>query len=78
MHLSADSIQPQSQTGQALEPYYVAHVRTMKPGMEYGGKIFPVIPGMTGQVDVLTGRRSVLYYLLKPINKTIERSLTER
>jgi len=33
---------------------------------------------MTGQVDVLTGRRSVLYYLLKPINKVFERSLTER
>lgn len=78
VHLSADSIQPQSQTGQAIEPYYVAHVRTLKPGMEYGGKIFPVIPGMTGQVDVLTGRRSVLYYLLKPVNKAIERSLTER
>ena len=78
VHLSADSIQPQSQTGQAVEPYYVAHVRTLKPGMEYGGRTLPVIPGMTGQVDVLTGRRSVLYYLLKPINKTIERSLTER
>jgi len=33
---------------------------------------------MTGQVDVLTGRRSVLHYLLKPINKTLEDSLRER
>ena len=78
VHVSADSIQPQSQPGQSPEPYYVAHVRTLKPGVEYRGKILPVIPGMTGQVDVLTGRRSVLYYLLKPINKTLERSLTER
>ena len=76
--VSADSIQPQSQTGQSQEPYFVAHVRTLKPGVEHRGKLLPVIPGMTGQVDVLTGRRSVLHYLLKPINKTIERSLTER
>ena len=78
VYVSADSIQPQAQAGQASEPYYIAHVRTLKPGVEYRGKLLPVIPGMTGQVDVLTGRRSVLYYLLKPINKTLERSLTER
>ena len=78
VYVSADSIQPQSQPGQSPEPYYVAHVRTLKPGVEHRGKLLPVIPGMTGQVDVLTGRRSVLHYLLKPINKTLQRSLTER
>ena len=78
VYVSADSIQAQAQPGQSPEPYYVAHVRTLKPGVEYRGKLLPVMPGMTGQVDVLTGRRSVLYYLLKPINKVFERSLTER
>lgn len=78
VYVSADSIQPQAQPGQSPEPYYVAHVRTLRSGVEYGGRVLPVIPGMTGQVDILTGRRSVLYYLLKPINKTLERSLTER
>ncbi len=78
VYVSADSIQPASQTGQAPEPYYLAHVRTTKPGIEYRGKLLPVIPGMTGQIDVLTGRRSVLHYLLKPVNKTLQRALTER
>ena len=78
VYVSADSIQPQAQQGGSSEPYYIAHVRTLKPGVEYRGKLLPVIPGMTGQVDVLTGRRSVLHYLLKPINKTLERALTER
>jgi len=78
VYVSADSIQPQAQPGQSAEPYYIAHVRTLKPGVEYAGKLLPVIPGMTGQVDILTGRRSILYYLLKPINKTLERSLSER
>lgn len=78
VYVSADSIQPQAQSGATPEPYYVAHVRTLRPGLEYHGKLLPVIPGMTGQVDILTGRRSVLHYLLKPINKTLQRSLTER
>ncbi len=80
VYVSADSIQPQaaSQSGQSPEPYYLAHVRTTRPGIEYRGKLLPAIPGMTGQVDVLTGRRSVLHYLLKPINKTLQRALTER
>jgi adhesin transport system membrane fusion protein len=56
----------------------VVHVRTLKPGIEYRGRLLPVIPGMTGQVDVLTGRRSVLHYLLKPVNKTLENALRER
>ena len=78
VYVSADSIQPQTQSGVASEPYYIAHVRTTKPGIEYRGKLLPVIPGMTGRVDVLIGHRSVLHYLLKPINKTLETALTER
>ncbi len=78
VYVSPDSIQPPQQPGQSAEPYYLVHVRTLKPGIEYRGKILPVIPGMTGQVDVLTGRRSVLHYLLKPVNKTLENALTER
>jgi adhesin transport system membrane fusion protein len=77
VYVSPDSIQPQTQ-GPSAEPYYVVHVRTLKPGIEYRGRLLPVIPGMTGQVDVLTGRRSVLHYLLKPVNKTLENALRER
>jgi adhesin transport system membrane fusion protein len=53
-------------------------VRTAKPALEHQGKLLPVIPGMTAQVDVLTDRRSVLHYLLKPINKALETALRER
>ena len=77
-YVGADSVQPQQQGNVPPEPYYLAHVRTVKAAMEYGGKSLPVIPGMTASVDVLTGQRSILYYLLKPINKSRERALTER
>lgn len=71
--VSPDSIQPQQG-----EPYYIAHVRTNSAYIPFQGKNLAVIPGMTAGVDVLTGKRTVLHYLLKPVNKSLDRSLTER
>lgn len=73
VHVSGDSIQPQQG-----EPYFIAHVRANANGVEFQGKLLPVIPGMTATVDVLTGHKTVLYYLLKPVNKARERALSER
>jgi adhesin transport system membrane fusion protein len=38
----------------------------------------PVIPGMTAEVDVLTGRKTVMAYLLKPVLKAKAYALRER
>jgi membrane fusion protein, adhesin transport system len=72
-YVSADSIQPQQG-----DPYYVAHVRTGANTIAFQGRELKVIPGMTANVDVLTGSRSVLTYLLKPVNRVRERALRER
>ncbi|HWI15131.1 MAG TPA: HlyD family type I secretion periplasmic adaptor subunit, partial [Burkholderiales bacterium] len=72
-HVSADSIVPQQG-----EPYYIAHVRTTSNAIDYYGKKLAIAPGMLASVDVITGRRSILYYLTKPINRARERALTER
>lgn len=42
------------------------------------GKEVMVMPGMTGQVDIITGERTVLQYLAKPVIKTIDEAFTER
>ena len=42
------------------------------------GEQLPIIPGMTATVDILTGNKTVLEYLLKPILKARETALTER
>ena len=78
-YISADSVVPQ-QTPGALpgEPYYIAHVRTTTNAIDYHGKKLSISPGMLASVDVITGKRSVLYYLAKPINRARERALTER
>jgi membrane fusion protein, adhesin transport system len=73
VYVSGDSLQPAQG-----EPYFVAHVRTHASAVAFQGKMLPVIPGMTATADVLTGRKSVLEYLLKPINKVRERALRER
>jgi len=72
-YVSADSMQPQQG-----EAYYLAHVRTASNAIAYQGRELRVMPGMTASVDVLTGKRTVLGYLLKPVNRARERALTER
>ena len=72
-YVSADSIQPPQG-----DPYYIAHVRTDSNTLVHNGRQLAVIPGMTASVDVLTGKRTVLYYLLKPVNRARERALRER
>ena len=72
-HVAADSIVPQQG-----EPYYLAHVRTASNAIDYYGKKLSITPGMLASVDVITGKRSVLYYVTKPINRARERALTER
>lgn len=71
--VSADSTVPQQG-----EPYYIAHVLTNSNTVDYYGKKLSISPGMLASVDVITGKRSVLHYLAKPINRATERALTER
>jgi membrane fusion protein, adhesin transport system len=68
--ISADAI-----TDEQGDTYYLARVRTHQPTL---GEGLPVIPGMVAQVDILTGKRSVLTYLLKPILRAKQNALTER
>jgi len=58
--------------------YYKVLVRTQSATLEHHGKLLPIIPGMTASVDILTGKKTVLDYLLKPVLKARERALRER
>jgi adhesin transport system membrane fusion protein len=57
------------------EPYYEVTVRTNDVDF---GPDQPIIPGMTVDVDILTGRKTVLSYLLKPVLRAQQRALSER
>ena len=71
--ISADTI-----TDEKGESFYRIRVRTHDNTLEEKGEPLPIIPGMTTQVDILTGEKTVLDYLLKPILKAKERALRER
>jgi adhesin transport system membrane fusion protein len=55
--------------------FYLVRVRTHKPRL---GDNLPVIPGMVAQVDILTGKKTVLSYLIKPVLRAKANALTER
>jgi len=42
------------------------------------GENLPIIPGMVAEVDIMTGKKTVLSYLLKPILRAHAHALTER
>lgn len=72
--ISADTV-PDEKTG---EGFYLIQVRTETTQLKNGPENLPIIPGMVASVDVLTGKKTVLDYLLKPFLKTKERAFRER
>lgn len=75
--ISADTITEEDNTGDD-ESYYLIRVRTTKNFLSNDKKPLYIIPGMQASVDILTGRKSVLDYILKPILKARQRALRER
>ena len=71
--ISADTIQDKEGNS-----FYQVRVRTDKNSLTApDGESLPIIPGMTASVDIITGKRSVLDYLLKPILKARHSALRE-
>lgn len=70
-HIGADTVMDDK--GNA---FYTVRVRTSKPG--FGDSNLPIIPGMVAEVDILTGKKSVLAYMLKPVLRAKSVALTER
>jgi len=70
-HIGADSVMDDK--GNA---FYTVRVRTNKGG--FGDANLPIIPGMVAEVDILTGKKSVLAYLLKPVLRAKQVALSER
>ena len=73
-HISADTITNEDDG----ENYYIIRLRTDNNYLEKNGEKLNIIAGMTADVDILTGKKSVLDYILKPILKARARALRER
>lgn len=73
-YISPDAVTEGDKTG---EGHYRVIVTAERNNLKYKGEKLPVIPGMTSQVEIKTGERSVLSYLLRPMMKSQE-ALRER
>lgn len=69
-NIGADSI-----TDERGNTFFLVKVRTNKSSL---GANLPIIPGMVAEVDIITGKKSILAYLLKPVLKGKQAALTER
>jgi adhesin transport system membrane fusion protein len=69
-HIGADSV-----TDERGNTYYTVRVRTANSSL---GANLPIIPGMVAEVDIITGKKSILSYLLKPVLRAKQAAMTER
>lgn len=60
------------------ETYYTVVVQTKEVALKRQGESLPIFPGMVATVDIITGSKSILQYLLKPIVKARDSALRER
>ncbi len=79
VYISSDTLQEQGANGQA-QTYYRARVRLLPNATAASPKLQPIVlkPGLTATVDILTGQRSVMRYLIKPIARGLTGALNER
>ncbi|MCP3699811.1 MAG: HlyD family type I secretion periplasmic adaptor subunit, partial [Aliivibrio sp.] len=74
--ISADSIEDKDDKNN--KSYYKVVIQTNRNYLEKGGEKLPIIPGMIASVDIKTGKKTILDFILKPILKTKTNALHER
>ncbi|WP_404338819.1 HlyD family type I secretion periplasmic adaptor subunit [Pseudoalteromonas mariniglutinosa] len=70
MHISADTV-----TDERDNTFYLVQLKTDR---NHFAENLTIIPGMTTQVDIITGKKTVLEYLLKPVLRATSLAMTER
>ena len=74
VQVSADSIYDEVEK----EAYFTVIVETDKAYLTAAGRRLPITPGMMTDTQIITGRKSILSYLLKPVLKARSEALRER
>ncbi|MHC8383990.1 HlyD family type I secretion periplasmic adaptor subunit [Pseudomonas sp. LB3P14] len=73
-HISPDTLKDDQKaaSGRADDTYYRVLVLTESSELSAGSKKLPIIPGMIASVEIRTGEKTILDYLLKPVLKARE------
>lgn len=72
------NISPDTITDKKDNTFYNIHIRTSKNYLGTKNKPLKIIPGMTANVDIITGKKTIIEYILKPILKSKDYVFTER
>lgn len=72
-----ESISPDTITDKREHTYYRVLLRTRSNVLVKNGTVRHILPGMQAEVDILTGRKSVLSYLMKPFTRALQNAMTE-
>ncbi len=72
------NISPDTITDKDEKTYYLVRIQTEKNFLGNENNPMKIIPGMVADVDIITGKKSILDYILKPILKTKQYTFTER
>jgi len=71
--VTADSI-----TDEKGNPFYIVKISLEGSYLRTKNQILKIIPGMTAQVDIVTGKRTALQYVFSPITRVLQESLREK
>jgi len=74
MGISADAVP----TGEQGQPFFKVKIETASTTIESLGRQLPITPGMQAQVDIITGSKTILNYLSKPLLGVKENAFRER
>lgn len=74
VEVSADSIYDELER----ENYYRVLIETNRSFIEKDGQRFAIVPGMITDVEIITGAKSILSYLLKPVSRAFDTALSEK
>ncbi|MCA6941660.1 HlyD family type I secretion periplasmic adaptor subunit [Pectobacterium polaris] len=73
-----EQISPDTVTDKEGNSFYIIRLRTDKNYLGSADKPLLIIPGMVASVDIITGKKTILSYLLKPIIRAKAEALRER
>lgn len=73
LDISADTIEDDKGNS-----FYRVRLRTYETELKRKGEVLPIVPGMVASVDILTGKKTVMDYLMKPFVKTLDNAMNER
>ncbi len=71
-------VSPSTFQNEQGELFYKSVVALEQSYLEQNGKAHAILPGMVVKADIITGKRTLAQYLLKPIRRTFDQSFAER